>query len=139
MKMSNDKGTLRTSLEAFDGSRKMQTKRVVDALGALAHETRLGIFRLLVQRGPDGLSAGAIAERLRIAPPTLSFHLADLMRAGLIDQRRESRSLIYSANFESMHALVDYLTENCCAESSCLDPAIDVRTGRTNRAEQSER
>jgi ArsR family transcriptional regulator, arsenate/arsenite/antimonite-responsive transcriptional repressor len=96
----------------------MQTRQVVTALGALAHETRLGIFRLLVRRGPDGLSAGTLAERLGIAPATLSFHLADLTRAGLIDQRRESRSLIYSANFESMNALVGYLTANCCAEQS---------------------
>ena len=96
----------------------MQTKQAITALGALAHDTRLRIFRLLVRRGHDGLAAGAIAERLGIAPATLSFHLTDLTRTGLIDQRRESRSLIYSANFQSMHALVDYLTENCCAEQS---------------------
>ena len=96
----------------------MQTKQVITALGALAHDTRLRIFRLLVRRGHEGLPAGAIAERLGIAPATLSFHLADLTRAGLTNQRRESRSLIYSPNFQSIHALVDYLTENCCSEQS---------------------
>ena len=119
----------------------MQTKQVVTALGALAHETRLGIFRLLVRRGPEGLSAGTLAERLSIAGPTLSFHLADLARAGLIDQRRESRSLIYSANFEAMNALVGYLTANCCAEQSdgCAPCAADIvaaapKTSRQRRA-----
>jgi ArsR family transcriptional regulator, arsenate/arsenite/antimonite-responsive transcriptional repressor len=96
----------------------MQTKHAINALGSLAQETRLGIFRLLVQRGPDGVSAGDIADRLGVQPTTLSFHLTHLMRAGLIEQRRESRSLIYSANFACMHSLVSYLTENCCAEQN---------------------
>ena len=113
----------------------MQTRQVVMALGALAHETRLGIFRLLVRRGPEGLSAGTLAERLGIAPATLSFHLADLTRAGLIDQRRESRSLIYSANFESMNALVGYLTANCCAEAERRSRTIGHRRCR-RRAEK---
>ena len=107
----------------------MDTTQTLAALGALAQETRLEIFRLLVQRGPEGLAAGAIAEELRVAAPTLSFHLQQLMHAGLIGQRRESRSLIYSANFAAMRGLVAYLTENCCGRggslgSTCRTPAI---------------
>ncbi len=97
----------------------MQTKDAIAALGALAQETRLAIFRLLVQRGPDGLAAGGIAEALDVPPATLSFHLQQLMHAGLIEQRRESRSLIYSAAFPVMNGLVAYLTENCCGAASC--------------------
>ena len=116
----------------------MQTKQAIGALGSLAQETRLGIFRLLVQRGPEGLPAGVIAERLGVAPPTLSFHLTHLMHARLIDQRRESRSLIYTANFDSMNALVSFLTENCCVES-CSATTKDVvsksaTSTRTRRA-----
>jgi ArsR family transcriptional regulator, arsenate/arsenite/antimonite-responsive transcriptional repressor len=107
------------------GVNTMQTTQAIDALGALAQDTRLKIFRLLVQRGPEGLTAGVIAERLGVPPATLSFHLQQLMHAGLTGQRRESRSLIYSANFETMHALLAYLTENCCSE----DPASCAPTG----------
>ncbi|HLJ18808.1 MAG TPA: metalloregulator ArsR/SmtB family transcription factor [Stellaceae bacterium] len=92
----------------------MDTRSAVSSLGALAQETRLAIFRLLVEAGPGGLAAGAIAERLEIPASSLSFHLAELTRAGLIAQRRESRSLIYTADFRAMSALVGYLTENCC-------------------------
>ena len=95
----------------------MKTPRVVDALGALAHEHRLAIYRLLVQRGPDGLAAGAIGERVGLVPSSLTFHLQHLQRAGLIAQRRESRQLFYSADFEVMDGLVGYLTENCCGSS----------------------
>ena len=92
----------------------MDTKAAIGSLSALAQETRLAIFRLLVEAGTSGLAAGVIAERLGIPTSSLSFHLADLHRAGLIDQRRESRSLIYSANYRAMSALVGFLTENCC-------------------------
>jgi ArsR family transcriptional regulator len=88
------------------GENTMQTTQVIDALGALAQDTRLKIFRLLVQRGPEGLTVGVIAERLGVPPATLSFHLQQLLHAGLIQQRRESRSLIYSANFDTMDALL---------------------------------
>jgi ArsR family transcriptional regulator, arsenate/arsenite/antimonite-responsive transcriptional repressor len=92
----------------------LETKQAIEALGALAQETRLAIFRLLVEAGPDGLSAGTIGERLGVHASSLSFHLAHLTRAGLLVQRRASRSLIYTANFPGMNALVSYLTENCC-------------------------
>jgi ArsR family transcriptional regulator len=93
----------------------MKPDEVIDALGALAHEHRLGIFRLLVERGPEGLAAGQIAERVGLVPSSLTFHLQNLQRAGLINQVRASRQLIYSADFEAMSGLVGYLTENCCA------------------------
>ena len=95
----------------------MKTPQVIDALGALAHEHRLKLYRLLVERGSPGLSAGAIAQGVGLVPSSLTFHLQALHRAGLILKRRESRQLFYSADFKAMSALVGYLTENCCAQS----------------------
>jgi ArsR family transcriptional regulator len=95
----------------------MKTTQVIEALGALAHEHRLAAYRLLVERGPQGLSAGAIGEGIGLVPSSLTFHLQALQRAGLILQRREGRQLIYSADFDAMSGLVGYLTENCCAGS----------------------
>ena len=92
----------------------MDETLAVTALGALAQETRLRIFRLLVEAGPSGIAAGAISEALDVPPPTLSFHLAQMKHAGLVEARRDSRSLIYAADFERMNALVGFLTENCC-------------------------
>ena len=83
------------------------------------NDHRLAIYRLLVQAGPEGRAAGAIAEKLDLPPSSLSFHLAHLTRAGLIVQRRESRSLIYSADFATMNELVGFLTENCCGGANC--------------------
>src|SRR6202044_2732776 len=110
----------------------MKTPQVIDALGALAHEHRLAIFRLLVERGPAGLPAGKIAERVGLVPSSLTFHLQSLQHAGFIEQRRESRQLIYSADFDAMAALVDYLTDNCCAESAaeCCLPARQAKTAK---------
>lgn len=95
----------------------MKTAQVIEALGALAHEHRLTAYRLLVEQGPQGLPAGTIAERVRLLPSSLTFHLQVLHRAGLILKRREGRQLFYSADFEAMNSLVGYLTENCCAGS----------------------
>jgi ArsR family transcriptional regulator, arsenate/arsenite/antimonite-responsive transcriptional repressor len=92
----------------------MKKSSVIGALGALAQETRLDIFRLLVQKGPKGLPAGEIGERLGQPSPTLSFHLNQLRFAGLVTSRRESRSIIYTANYKAMNELLTYLTENCC-------------------------
>ena len=97
----------------------MESKDAVDALSALAHDTRLKIFRLLVEAGPEGRAAGSIGETLRLPPATLSFHLSHLARAGLARSRQESRFVIYSADFESMNGLVGFLTENCCGGASC--------------------
>lgn len=92
----------------------MKKSRVIAALGALAQGTRLEIFRLLVHKGPAGLPAGEIGARLGQPSPTLSFHLNQLRFAGLVSSRRESRSIIYRANFKAMSDLIAYLTENCC-------------------------
>jgi ArsR family transcriptional regulator, arsenate/arsenite/antimonite-responsive transcriptional repressor len=91
----------------------------IDALSALAHETRLKVYRLLVEAGPAGLPAGRIGEELELPPATLSFHLAHLARAGLASARQDGRFVIYSADFQSMNALVGYLTENCCGGNAC--------------------
>ena len=98
----------------------MDTRQAIAGLAALAQETRLAIFRLLVERGPDGLAAGAIAEALGLPASSLSFHLAQLGHAGLILQRRRSRSLIYSVDFAAMSSLMGYLTENCCGGNAAL-------------------
>lgn len=95
----------------------MKSTEVVDALAALAHEHRLGIYRLLVETGPEGLNAGTIAARLKLAPSSLTFHLQHLHEVGLVTQQRNSRQLIYAADFSVMNDLVGYLTENCCAQS----------------------
>jgi ArsR family transcriptional regulator, arsenate/arsenite/antimonite-responsive transcriptional repressor len=92
----------------------MDTKTAVSALAALAQETRLSIFRLLVEAGAEGVAAGRIAEQLDVAAPTLSFHLKELHRAGLVSSRQESRFIYYAADFERMAALMTFLTHNCC-------------------------
>src|SRR5499427_9957895 len=107
----------------------MKKSVVITALGALAQETRLDIFRLLIQKGPEGMPAGDIGARLGQPSPTMSFHLNQLRFAGLVSSRRESRSIIYTANFKAMSDRLGYLTENCCcgrpelctpmAESGC--------------------
>ncbi|MHB1544034.1 MAG: ArsR/SmtB family transcription factor [Gammaproteobacteria bacterium] len=95
----------------------MELYSATRALGALAHDTRLAIFRLLVQAGPGGLCVGEIGKRLDLAPATLSFHLATLRQAGLVATRRTGRTLYQAANYTVMGALVDYLTANCCGEA----------------------
>ncbi len=93
----------------------MKRLEAAAALAALAHETRLDIFRMLVRAGRGGLAAGTISSRVGLAPPTLSFHLSQLGHAGLVAPRRAGRSIIYAANYPAMNALLGYLTENCCA------------------------
>lgn len=95
----------------------MEKQNALSALAALAHETRLDVFRLLVRSGPGGLSAGAIADALELPAATLSFHLKELKSAGVVHCRRESRSLIYSPDFGAMAELLAYLGENCCERS----------------------
>ncbi|MGE5545679.1 MAG: ArsR/SmtB family transcription factor [Solirubrobacterales bacterium] len=95
----------------------METPDALAAFAALSQETRLAAFRLLVTAGPAGMPAGQIADELGIAANTLSFHLAALKNAGLVGCRRESRSLIYSVDYPRMRALVDFMTENCCARA----------------------
>jgi ArsR family transcriptional regulator, arsenate/arsenite/antimonite-responsive transcriptional repressor len=95
----------------------MKSKEVVESLSALASEPRLALYRLLVKRGPKGFTPSELSERLEIPAPTLSFHLKELARADLLVSRREGRNLYYSPNFESVRALVGFLTENCCSLS----------------------
>jgi DNA-binding transcriptional ArsR family regulator len=96
----------------------------VHSLAALAQDSRLAVFRLLVRRGPEGYTPGELAERLKLPAPTLSFHLKALAQSGLISARRESRFLYYSPNFNRMHELVSFLTENCCSlATSCVPEA----------------
>ncbi len=97
----------------------MQAAAAIEALSALAHEHRLALFRLLVQADEHGMTAGAIADALGMPNSSLSFHLSQLNRAGLVTQERQHRSLIYRANYQAMNMLVAYLMENCCAGADC--------------------
>jgi ArsR family transcriptional regulator len=117
----------------------MESSSAVIALSALAQENRLDVFRLLVQAGPDGMAAGDVADRLEIAPATLSFHLAQLRQAGLLTMRRDGRSLIYSANYDGMNALMGFLTENCCRGAApCAVPAsVKAKAQRRKRVTPS--
>jgi DNA-binding transcriptional ArsR family regulator len=116
----------------------MKKSNVIMALGALAQETRLDIFRLLVQKGPNGLPAGEIGDRLGQPSPTLSFHLNQLRFAGLVTSRRESRSIIYSANFKGMNGLLAYLTDNCCeGRPELCSPAGAPDCGTERTAQQA--
>jgi ArsR family transcriptional regulator len=100
----------------------MKTTSVLVALAALAQETRLAVYRLLVEHAPEGLPAGQVAERLRISPGSLSFHLKELTHAGLIVPRPDGRFVWYSADLDAMNGVVGYLTENCCRSSAVCDP-----------------
>ena len=112
----------------------MEITKATGALGALAQETRLRVFRALVQRGPDGLPAGRIAALLDLPGPTLSFHLARLERAGMVRCRREGRSLIYAADYAAIEGLVAYLTENCCGRGQACAPVVRGTARTTTRA-----
>jgi ArsR family transcriptional regulator len=109
----------------------METKSAVTALSALAQDSRLAIFRALVQAGPNGMSAGKISESTGITPSSLSFHLKELVYANLITSRNESRFVIYSANFSTMNELVAFLTENCCGGETCLTTSTPVCSDST--------
>jgi len=118
----------------------MKTADVITALSALAHEHRLRIFRLLVERGPEGLPAGAIAERVGLVPSSLTFHVQALERAGLITQRRVSRQRIYTADYSAMSSLITFLTERCCSQSdsaclpNCLPASVPTKSRKSERA-----
>jgi len=101
----------------------MEITSASDSLAALGHETRLAIFRLLVQAGPEGVNAGLICDKLELAPATLSFHLAHLSRVGLIRGRQEGRFIFYVADYAAMDALLAFLTDNCCQGAQCLPKA----------------
>ena len=102
----------------------MKTPEAIKALAALSQGSRLGVYRLLVQQGPEGLAAGTIAERMDMAGATLSFHLKELAHAGMVTARQDGRFIYYSANYGAMNNLLAYLTENCCQGSAC---AVDCK------------
>jgi len=114
----------------FDFNGTVERKTALSALAGLAQGSRLDVFRVLVARGPEGLSAGEIALKLGLANATLSFHLKEMTHAKLVTARQAGRFIYYSANFRTMNALVEYLTENCCQASSCVVaciPAVQPR------------
>jgi len=112
----------------------MKTKDAVRALAALAQDTRLAVYRLLVQQGPSGLAAGEIAAALDISPATLSFHLKELSHAGLVMSRQESRFIFYSADFAAMNELLAFMTENCCAaDAGPCSPAQTCKPAQASR------
>lgn len=116
----------------------MKSRDVVAGLAALAQDSRLALFRVLVKRGPEGYTPTELAEKLRVPAPTLSFHLKELQRASLIESRREGRFLFYSPNFPHMQQLIDFLTENCCSLADqvcgpCCSPAMAPATVAAKR------
>src|SRR5215470_16631550 len=116
----------------------METRDVVAALAALAQGTRLAVFRLLVQQGPTGLAAGEIAAKLDLAPATLSFHLKELNRAGLVSPRQDGRFIYYAADYSAMNELIGFLTENCCAAdcTSCGPATVASPKSRKTRRKE---
>lgn len=112
----------------------METSTVITSLAALAHESRLAVFRLLVQAGPSGLAASKIAEALDLAPSSLSFHLKELAHANMVTSLKAGRSIIYSANFAAMNGLLAFLTDNCCGGNPCTSvclPACEPQRSST--------
>jgi ArsR family transcriptional regulator len=107
----------------------METKETIGALAALAQESRLAVFRLLVQVGPEGLAASKIAEEIAVSPSALSFHLKELTHANLVTARPAGRFVIYSANFDTMNDLIGFLSENCCGGNVC-SPATVCRPAK---------
>jgi len=123
----------------------MEARHVVSSLAALAQESRLAIYRLLVEAGPTGLAVGEIGASVRIAPATLSFHLKELFHAGLVDSRQEGRFVYYSANYTAMNDLIGFLTQNCCAGDSvgcgaprAPDPCASAKPKARPRAKKSK-
>ena len=110
----------------------MDTRTAVRSLAALAHDSRLEVFRVLVQAGPEGLAAGEIADRLRIPASTLSFHVKALSQAGLVESRQESRYIYYSARYSAVNELIEFLGENCCGGRACLPAAAPPRGRRAS-------
>ncbi len=117
----------------------MEITSASERLAALGHETRLAIFRLLVQAGPEGVNAGLIGEKLKIALPTLSFHLAHLSRVGLIKGRQESRFIYYVADYGTMDELLAYLTKNCCQGRQCLPRTAAIALPKKGSRAKSSR
>jgi len=118
----------------FDKTGNMETLSAAELLAALGHETRLSIYRRLVEAGPEGMNASAIAEQQGLPPATASFHLSNLSRVGLITGERESRFIHYSANYNTMDELIAFLTSNCCQGNACLPLTACCDTTEKRRA-----
>src|SRR5580704_9215535 len=114
----------------------METSVAVAALAALAQDSRLEVFRLLVQAGPDGMAAGRVAEELDLAPNTLTFHFDRLRAAGLVTVRREGRSMIYAARYEAMNGLLAFLTENCCQGVAAACAPAECKPAKPTRKKE---
>ena len=123
-----------TRRQWFDNRRSMEKADAVTALAALAQGNRLDVFRLLVQAGPEGMPAGQIAEALDLAPNTLTFHFDRLRVADLVTVRREGRSMIYAARFETMRGLIGFLTENCCQGAVAKSAPASCKPAKSRRA-----
>jgi ArsR family transcriptional regulator, arsenate/arsenite/antimonite-responsive transcriptional repressor len=117
----------------------MKKQNVVTALAALAQDNRLDVFRLLVQAGPEGMSAGNVGSALKLAPNTLTFHFDRLHEAGLVTVRRDGRSMIYAARFDTMNALLGYLTENCCQGQSDQCRPVECKAPLSSVSRPKER
>jgi len=117
----------------------MEIRNALRSLAALAHNSRLEIFRLLVQRGPEGMAASAIAEKVGLPNATLSFHIKGLTHAGLVDARQDGRFIYYTANYSTMNDLVGYLTDNCCGGQACTPQAIATKIVKGERNEKATR
>jgi len=115
----------------------MESKKAIRALGALAHESRLAIYRLLVQAGPEGLAVGGVGEKLKLAPATLSFHLAGLKHAGLVTARRQGRTLYQVADYGVMNGLIGYLSENCCQGADCGVSCAHVKKPKQEQSHET--
>ncbi len=110
----------------------MDSKTAVQSLAALAQDSRLDVYRKLVQAGPEGVAAGELADELGIPSTTLSFHLKTLSHAGLVDARQAGRFIFYSANYTTMNALLGFLSENCCGGRACAPTAVSLRRRKTS-------
>lgn len=112
----------------------METKSAISALASLAQDSRLAIFRALVQSGPEGLPAGQISEATGIPPSSLSFHLKELAHAGMVTSRQEGRFIIYAADFATMNDLIAFLTENCCGGKPCVPVRVPAKSAAKRRS-----
>jgi ArsR family transcriptional regulator len=112
----------------------MELNTASDCLAALGHDTRLAIYRMLVQAGADGINAGVISARLALAPATLSFHLAHLSRVGLVTTRPDGRFIFYSADYATMNELLGFLTSNCCQGESCAPVPVKIEAPKKRRS-----
>ena len=116
----------------------MKKPDALAALAALAQDNRLDVYRLLVRAGPEGMPAGSVAGALKLAPNTLTFHFDRLRQAGLVTVRREGRSMIYAARYDTMNALLGYLSENCCAGSADSSPSVENKSPASPKVRQKE-